>query len=257
MKRNVLRLGIALLVVVQVACGGQPTREGLLPGPGTESRIAELNTKLGVGYIREGKLELAHARLTTALEADPNYSTAHNAMGLLYDRLNQTEKAEEHFKKAVRLTPSDSAAQINYGGFLCRHGRVDEGVERFSKALENALYDKPEIAYTNAALCKRSAGDLAAAETYFRKALQINPKLPVVLLNMAELSYEKERYLPARGYLQRYLEVAKHTPRSLWLGIRVERVLGDRDTASSYAMLLKANYPDSRETQLLLESGEQ
>ena len=55
---------------------------------------------------------------------------------------------------------------------------------------------------------------------------------------------------------ERYLELADHTAKTLWLGIRVERDLGDRNTASSYAMLLKANYPDSRETRLLLESGD-
>ena len=57
------------------------------------------------------------------------------------------------------------------------------------------------------------------------------------------------------GYLQRYLEVGKHTSKSLWLGIRIERDLGDNNAASSYAMLLKAKYPDAPETRELLASG--
>ncbi len=72
---------------------------------------------------------------------------------------------------------------------------------------------------------------------------------------MAELSFEAEQYLAARGYMQRYEQVSRHNSRSLWLGIRIERKLGDKDAVSSLAMLLKANYPDSPETRLLIESG--
>ena len=71
---------------------------------------------------------------------------------------------------------------------------------------------------------------------------------------MSGISYDLERYLPSRGYLQRYLEIAKHTPKSLWLGIRIERELGDRDALASYALQLENGYPDSQETRLLLES---
>jgi type IV pilus assembly protein PilF len=122
-------------------------------------------------------------------------------------------------------------------------------------AVENPLYDKPAIAYTNAGICKLRANDPAAAETYFRAALRADPRFGVALLNMAQLSFDNQQYLPARAYMQRYEEVSKHNSRSLWLGIRIEKMLGDKDAVSSFAMLLKASYPDSRETQLLLESG--
>ena len=72
---------------------------------------------------------------------------------------------------------------------------------------------------------------------------------------MAELSFELERHLQARGYLQRFEDAARrHTARTLWLGIRIERALGDRDAEASYALQLEKNFPDAKETQLLLES---
>ena len=116
------------------------------------------------------------------------------------------------------------------------------------------LYENPEIAYTNAGLCLYQAGDLDKAESYLRRALQINPRVGVALLRMADITYQSSRYLPARAYLQRYTEVGPHTPESLWLGFRIEDELGDRDTASKYAMLLEANFPDSREVRLLQEN---
>ena len=36
--------------------------------------------------------------------------------------------------------------------------------------------------------------------------------------------------------------------------VQIEHELGDKNAASSYAMLLRANYPDAPETKLLLES---
>lgn len=255
MKRHFYTLAGILILASLAACQSTPVQSagGDSQSP---SRLAEVHTQLGIGYLREGKLEQAHNRLQRALDADPNYSTAHNAMGLLQEQLKNPKEAEKHYRRAISLNPTDSAAQNNYGTFLCRQGRYEEGDAQFIKATENPLYQSPERAYANAGVCMKLAGDYDKAERYLRKALQINPKIPQALIAMSELSYDKDRYLAARAYLQRYLEVAPHTSQSLWLGVRIERELGDKNTASSYALLLKSNYPDSRETQLLLESGE-
>ncbi len=255
LKRHLISLAGILTLALLSACQSTPVQtDG--GEPQAASKVAELHTQLGISYLRQGKLEQANNRLQRALNADPNFSTAHNAMGLLQEQLKNPDKAEQHYRRAVSLNPGDSASQNNYGSFLCRQQRYEEGEARFIKVTENPLYDSPEIAYTNAGVCMKRAGDSEKAEHYLRTALQINPKIPQALFAMCELSYDKARYLTARAYLQRYQELAPHTPQSLWLGVRVERELGDKNTASSYALLLKSNYPDSRETQLLLESGE-
>jgi type IV pilus assembly protein PilF len=257
MKRTFHWLSISLLSALQLACAtSSPQQAPVAPG-GTNSELASVNTQLGLGYLRNGQVELAWERLNTALEADPNYATAHNGVALVYDRLNEPEKAEQHFKRAIELNPSDSAAQTNYGVFLCQRGRIDEGEKYFLKAVQNPLYNKPAMAYTNAGMCKLRADDPSGAEVYFRAALRADPRFGVALLNMAELSLDNEQYLSARAYMQRYEEVSKHNSRSLWIGIRIEEKLGDKDAVSSFAMLLKASYPDSPETQMLLESGMQ
>ncbi len=255
LKHLPIPLTAVLLAGLLSACqtaNVQPTTGGT---PHTVSKAAKLQTQLGIGYLREGKLELAWTRLQSALDADPEYSTAHNAMALVQEGLKDPEKAEEHYLRAVSLNPADSAAQNNYGRFLCGQKRFEEGERRFLQAAKNPLYAQPEIAYANAGLCMKQAGKLDKAERYLRSALEINPRIPPALIAMSEISFIHERYLPARGYLQRYLDVSKHTARTLWLGVQIERQLGDKNTASSYAMMLKSNYPDSRETQLLFESN--
>ena len=64
---------------------------------------------------------------------------------------------------------------------------------------------------------------------------------------MASITYDSGRYLPARAYIQRYSEIARHVPQSLWLGVLIERELGDRDAEASYALSLEKNFPDSEE----------
>ncbi len=257
MNSRAIPLTAFLLAGLLSACQTVSTTEATTGGvPKSANRVAELHTQLGISYLRQGKLELAWDRLQRALEADPNHSTAHNAMGLVQERLNDPERAEEHYRRAVSLNPADSAAQNNYGGFLCRHERYEEGEQRFLQAAKNPLYAQPEIAYANAGICMKRAGQLEKADRYLRAALETDPKIPLALLSMSEVSYQLERYLPARAYLQRYLDVSPHSPQSLWLGVQIERKLGDKNSASSYAMMLRSNYPDSRETRLLLESGE-
>ncbi len=218
------------------------------------NRLAEIHTQLGLGYLKEGKKELAWKRLQQALLADPNYSPAHNALALLSERMNLPEKAEQHYRRAIESDPRDSAAMNNYGGFLCRQKKWAEAESYFQRAAANPLYQNPEFAQTNAGLCLLGAGQKDQAETYLRTALKTNPRLPTALIAMARLSLEKGRHLSARAYLQRYLENARHTPRSLWIGIQVERELGDKNALASYRMLLKGNFSDSRESRLLLDS---
>jgi type IV pilus assembly protein PilF len=230
---------------------GEPGGDNTASAPQTSNRLAAVQTQLGIGYFRKGKLRVAFNRLTRALEADPNYSTAHNAMAALQERLGNTESAERHYRRAVELSPTDSASQSNFGAFLCRTGRYDDGEQRFLQALKNSLYERPEVAYSNAGLCMQTTGQDDKAETYFRSALEHNPRIPAALFGMAKISFDTGRFLPARAYLQRYQELSELNPRALWLGVHIERELGDKKSANRFATQLRRRYPDSPETQEL------
>ena len=154
----------------------------------------------------------------------------------------------------MSLNKNDSSTLNNYGNYLCQQNRLEEAEKTFLNAAANPLYESPEIAITNAGLCLSNNQREDDAEKYFRQALQLNPRVPQALIKMCDISFKLPNYLAARGYLQRYQEVARHTARSLWLGIQVEQALHDKDAVSSYALQLKNNYPDSQEAMLLRES---
>nr|VFK14438.1 MAG: type IV pilus assembly protein PilF [Candidatus Kentron sp. LFY] len=250
------RIETLLLLLLLLPLAGCVTDSGLPNAAHIETQKdhwAELHTQLAIAYLEKGDNDLAWERLERALAIRPNYPDAHNALGSLYQRLNRLEKAEWHYRHAVLLNPSYSDAYNNLGVLLCATGRQTEAEQCFLKAIANPRYREPEIAMSNAGDCAYFVGDLQKAETYLRRALSFNMELPDPLLTMAALSLSKGHPLSARGYLRRYSNVATHTAHSLWLGLRIEKRLGNRDAVSSYALLLRTHHPDSREARLLHE----
>jgi type IV pilus assembly protein PilF len=250
---------IALTIIFYFLCFGlngcNQTTDGsgtaaVRPTSGTND-IAAVNLNLGVEYLRLGEYEKALSKLEKAREADENYPPTYNTLGVLYQRLGDKVKAEAFYQHALRLNSSDPSTLNNYGQFLCHEGRYDEAEAAFLKAAQNPLYSTPEIALSNAGTCAMAHGNLETAERYFRSALEKNPRVAVALLQMAQISYTKAIYLSARAYLQRYLEIGSHTAKTLWLGITIERELGDKDLLASYELLLKNKFPQSKEASLL------
>ncbi len=241
---------VSLLVLSACNTANVQPETGYEPG-----KLAEVNVQLGVAYMKEGQNEVALKKLRHALELDSSYPMAHNMLGVLYERLGEYDKADAEYRRSVSLAPRDPVILNNYGQFLCQRGHTKEAEKQFLAALANPLYTTPEVAYTNAGTCVEQSGDSTRAEDYYRKALQSNPQMPTALLRMARISYDKGKFLSARGYLQRYLEVAPHSPESLWLGIRIERQLGDHDAEASYSLLLRSKYPESSQAHMLEEEA--
>jgi type IV pilus assembly protein PilF len=215
-------------------------------------KVAIANMNLGIEYMQQGKYEGALEKLNRSLLAKPDFAPSYNVLGLLYQRLGNSEKAEAHFKKSLKLDPSDSSTYNNYGLFLCSNDRIDEAEVLFQNAANNPFYSTPEIAFTNAGICLYDSKP-EISEGYLKQALNKNPNFSHALIQMADLSYNRGQYQLAHQYLERYKKSAGHTPKSLWLGIRVSNELGDKDNVSSYALLLKNKFPDSEEAQTMME----
>jgi len=221
------------------------------PMPSDPKHAAELNARLGLAYMEQGENEQAMAKLKHALKLNPDSAPAHHYIAELYKKLGKNREAEEHYRKALSLTPSNPMLLNNYGVFLCRLGRLDEARDNFLDAAKQPFYKTPEVAYNNAGLCALEVPDTAKAEEYFRAALHANPNMADALYEMADLKFKQQQYLSARAFLQRYMDVAPPAAPVLWLGVRVERRLGDQASAAKYAKLLQEKFPTSEETALL------
>ncbi|MEW5786356.1 MAG: type IV pilus biogenesis/stability protein PilW [Pseudomonadota bacterium] len=246
---------IPLLALGLAACGGMPV-EGT-PSPETRpvSEInvqARIHTELGAGYFSRGQYAVALQELKKAREADVGYAPAYNVLGLVHGELREDRQAEEFFRKAISLSPGYSEANNNFGLFLCQRDRAKEAMERFEAALANPLYATPEKALANAGLCALRGKELALAEGYLARALKRAPGLVSAQVGMADVNFRQGRWLAARSLLRQAAEQGELGAQALWVGLRVERNMADRESEASYAAQLRRRFPESMQTQWLL-----
>lgn len=262
-KQSVLDLFVLACVCLFVA-GGCTTTKTLSTTPVTGKTIvdedkkpgktaAEINVQLGLEYMRQDNLPAALEKLEKAVKQDPKLPSAHNSIAVLYERLGEDKLADKHYRKALRLSPKDPMAQNNYGTYLCRSGRYQESLGHFRKAAEDPLYDFPELALSNAAMCANLIPDHDKARELLSMALEIDAEFPPALIQMALVNYNAGDYFRARAFLERYLGLVKANPGSLWLGVRIEEKMDNQSAMLNYANTLKGQYPDSEQTRELLE----
>jgi type IV pilus assembly protein PilF len=249
-----IRLMFAVMVMFSMLGGCTTERVG---GAVDAERAAEANTQLGIGYMQQGRYDVAMKKFEKALDHDPKNALAHHYKAELHRRLKQYDQAKDHYEKALDYAPKDSLLLNNYGVFLCEIKDYKGAQEHFSKALTDPLYTSKDQAYENMGLCSLNQGELLKAEQSLRLALQHNPKLPKALFGLAQINYDKREIKAAYGYYSRFLPLSQQTAASLWLGYLLEKERGNHSVAYSYATSLKVKFPDAKETELLrkLESG--
>ncbi len=227
------------------------TTSSTVPQSDEDAAVANLN--LGVGYLRQGRSELAVEILERALSFDPRLADAHSSIAVAYDQLGQTVAAEDHYRRAAELAPDNAGAANSYAVFLCRNDRWADAEQHFRRAAENPRYTTPEVALANAGVCARSAGDSETAETYFREALGRNPVYPDALFHMTDLAYQRENFLQARAFMQRALEATVDSPEVFWLCYQIETELDSLSQAQTCATQLRERFPDSVQASQLFE----
>ncbi len=220
-----------------------------------EKSPADIYVQLGIAYMQEGQFVTALKKLRRGLELDPENANVHNMMGLLYEQLNDNKRATSYFDSAVSLNPKDPYIRNARATHYCKLGEYAEAETDFNIASDNPIYSTPWVALTNAGLCSLRQNDEAKAERYFRQALARNNQHYIALEQMAKIGWQQKNYLSARAYLERYLAVQQPTAALLWLGIRIENVLNNREAMERYKRQLLELFPDALEVQQMRELG--
>jgi type IV pilus assembly protein PilF len=241
----------AILVLTLSLTGCATNKEQRAALEAKKDSIVLLNTQLAAVYMQRKQYEIAQQHIGKALAVEPNNPAANNVMAVLLWRMKNYDEAAKYFTKTLKLQPKNAEARNNYGAFLCERGEIDRAVKQFDIALSDPQYPTPAEANLNAGMCLMKKPAPVAAERYLREALQLNPKLPEALLQMAKISFDSGRTYSARAFIQRYFEVSKDTPQSLLLAVKIESVLEARDAEASYALRLKGKFPNSPEAKEL------
>lgn len=243
---------LLLLNLLLISCAHEQT-VAFSPAVKTDAQYrAQIHTELGTNYFSRGQYSVALEELTEAIKSDSNYAPAYNVLGLVYMELKEDALAEKNFEHAINISPLDSDALNNYGWFICQRKPEIDPIKYFLTALKNPLYTSSDKTLVNAGICSAKRGDTKNAEEYFHRALLIQPNQSQALYYLAELAYKRANYTQAKSFLSKNMQIVSPSAEVLWLGTRIERKLGDRNTEASYSVQLRKRYPDSKEAKALL-----
>jgi type IV pilus assembly protein PilF len=215
---------------------------------------ARIHTELAASYYERTQYAIALQELGVAMQADSDFAPAYTVRALVRMALREDEQADADFHHSLQLDSANSDTHNNYGWFLCQRGRAKESLSHFQEALKNPLYSTPEIAYVNLGMCSKKAGLMREAESNLQRALVLRPGMPQALYGLADWSYDRGDYPGAKSYFLRFSQVSPElNAEQLWLAVRIERKMRDRNSEASYSLQLRKRFPDSREAQLLLQ----
>jgi len=245
---SIVRNSLVVLLAASVAACVSTTSGPEKPKP-TPGAAAHSHYTLGAQYYRNGNYELARDRLRQSIEFDSSRALTWTTLALTYEALGNERLAEESYESAVRVAPRDFDVLNTYAVYLCRKQRYDDAQRYFDRAIRAPENDYAEITLTNAGVCMAQRPDVAAAEGYFRQALERNRNYAEALLQMSVLKFSAEDYLTARAFLQRYLSGNPASAGVLALGWEIESRLGDERARDEYYGQLLKDFPDAPETR--------
>ncbi len=226
------------------ASGGEIITES---DEGNGRKRARLRLELAIGYFEQGQTTVALDEIKQALSADPTYPEAYNLRGLVDMRLDDAGLAEDSFRRSIALNPRDPNTLHNYGWLLCQQNRYADATQQFSQALAIPSYGDRAKTLMTQGVCLLRAGDRPGAERSLTQAYEIDAGNPVVGFNLASLLWQRDDASRAQFYIRRVNNSPSANAETLWLGIKIERKLGNREAMAQLLSQLQRRFPQSRE----------
>lgn len=214
----------------------------------TEARKrARTRLMLASSYYENGQTTVALDETKKALQADPSFPDAYNLGGLIYMALGEQQLAQSHFERAIALNPRDANAMHNLGWLQCQQGQYAAATQSFQRAVAVPTYRDRAKTLMTQGVCEARSGDTATAEATLQRSYELDAGNPVTGYNLAQLLYQRGDYARAQFYIRRLNNSELANAQSLWLGIKVERRMNNRQAMEQLASQLRRRFPPSRE----------
>lgn len=226
MKKIILMVAAAATLL---SCGGNRPRT--TPGqlqPGS----AEYLANEGVGYLNNGKLDLAADRLAAALKKNPRLVPALNGMALVHVYRREFPKAVDLLELLLQVSPQFYDAHNLLGTAYSEMGNYEQAKENLLIAANAQEYQTPENAFANLAMLEIKFNQYDSALRYAEKGLLLNRRF-APLFNLKGLALENLGRLPEAGesFDRALLLLPAPDPLILVNGARVAARLGERRKA--------------------------
>lgn len=236
---------VCILVACAIAASGCVTEGSIALEPASDAEQAEANLALGIGYVQEERPDLAIEALLRAIEIQPRLADAHSTIALAYDQTAEYDLAEQHHQRATQLAPRDADTQNGYAVFLCRQNRWDDAEPYFERAIDATRGLTSLTPLINAATCALGAGDVAAGESFLRRALDVDATNVAALRGMVDVAIRTENFFQGRAFWQRLERGSQIQAEDLLSCYVIERQLDSSAAAAECATRLEREFPGS------------
>lgn len=244
---NLLKVTSALVFVTFILNGCVTETSGKGDRQVDKHKALELHIKLAQGYVDKGNRESARHHLRKAYDIDRTSAEATAVQAMLYQLEGEPVLAEQSFKKAIKGKKNFTMARNNYGVFLFQDKRYEQALAQFELAAADLDFDDRAEALVNVGRTSLKLGNNERAYAAFEHASVLDRNLSEAFIELADLNFQKQEYADAKKNLDRHMALGQTSARSLLLGIRLERVFGNKDKEASYVLMLKNRFPYSRE----------
>ena len=261
--KRAVAASVAVLCMGLYGCAAPPAK-GTDPGASAEKRPdlvtnsdeapdrrrARIRLELASGYFEAGKNTIALDEIKQSLLADPTYADAYNLRGLIYMRLNDFALADDSFRRSLAINPRDPNTLHNRGWLLCQQQRYPEANALFVSAESQAGYADQAKTLMTQGICDLRAGRKPEGEAALTRSYEIDPGNPLTGYTLANLLLQRGETKHAQFYIRRVNNGDFATAESFWLGMKVERAMGDSLAVDQLGDQLRKRFPQSPQRAL-------
>ncbi len=127
----------------------------------------------------------------------------HENLGIAFYRTGMYDEAEREFKRMLEISPNHPTASMYIVLVRIRQGRFEDA----ERELAEYVREHPTpVLCNNLGYVQEKLGKLELAEESYKKALELSPDNPTVLLNLGVLAYRRGEFLEAISYLEQAID---------------------------------------------------
>jgi Flp pilus assembly protein TadD len=164
----------------------------------------------GVKADERGQVDEAIRHYQKAIQVAPDFYPARNNLGAKYLSKGEFAAAEKEFIEVIKLNQNDAQAYFNLGNVCYLTKRYEEA----ARALREGLKKNPQSAlgYFLLGAVSTRTGDLAAAERHLQTAAELDPAMPGVRVELANLYLQSGRKEDAVRELKSFVQLFPKDP---------------------------------------------
>lgn len=185
----------------------------------------------GVDADHHGKTDEAIQHYEKAVSYSPNFYPARNNLGSAYLTRQNFEAAEKQFEAALKANQNDVEAYFNLANVMLMTKRYPEAEHQINEGLQR----RPDSAFGHflQGLLYSRLGKLDLAEKGLQSALQLDPKMAQVYLQLVNLYLQQKRTPEAISELEAYLKAFPDSPLSSKARETLKRLQGNNGAMES------------------------